>query len=61
MDKGKYFTIKDVKKSITYNGDNKSLISMIEDHNSSMERQIGVRYSSGTLKNYKTLKRLCVS
>jgi len=55
MDKGKYFTIKDVKKSITYNGDNKSLISMIEDHNNSMERQIGVRYSSGTLKNYKTL------
>ena len=28
---------------------------MIEDHNNSMQRQIGIRYSKGTLKNYKTL------
>lgn len=55
MDKGKFFTIKDVKQCIVNTENQKSLVSMIEDHNKSMEKQIGVRYIAWTLKNYRTL------
>ena len=55
MDKGKFFSIKDVKLCIVNDENHKSLVSMIEDHNNSMEKQIGIRYSAGTLKNYRTL------
>ena len=55
LDKGDDFTAKQVKEAFINNGDKKTLIAMIEDHNNSMQRQIGICYSKGTLKNYKTL------
>jgi hypothetical protein len=61
MDKGKFFSIKDVKLCIVNDENHKSLVSMIEDHNNSMEKQIGIRYSAGTLKNYRTLITILLS
>ena len=52
-----YHSNKDVKLSIVNDENHKSLVSMIDDHNKSMEKQIGIRYSEVTLKNYRTLIR----
>ena len=35
----------------------KGIIDIVEDHNVDMESQIPDRYSAGTLKNYRTLKK----
>jgi hypothetical protein len=56
-----YHSNKDVKHCIVNDENHKSLVSMIEDHNNSMEKQIGIRYSAGTLKNYRTLITILLS
>jgi len=55
LEKGKHFTSKDIKKCIINHENPRTLIGTIKSHNSSMKKQIGVKYSKGTLKNYKTL------
>jgi len=55
LDQGNVFSVEHIKAAFINKGDVKTLISLIEDHNNSMQRQIGITFSKGTLKNYKTL------
>jgi len=55
IEEGRGFNAEDIKNRMQQLENPKTLISMIEDHNMAMEKQIGVKYSKGTLKNYKTL------
>jgi len=58
LDQGNVFSVEHIKAAFINKGDVKTLISLIEDHNNSMQRQIGITFSKGTLKNYRTLSNI---
>ena len=58
VQKGDPFSAMDLKNAyLNLKSKTKGVVTIIEDHNIDMESQIPDRYSAGTLKNYRTLKK----